>query len=82
MKITKLNFFVALFLAAFIFTGCPSNNNSQTAAASEIVEDEEEEDDDDDKWDDGDDEWDDLDTSEVNYDYIERELMERDTIDF
>lgn len=78
MKITKLSFLIALFIAAFIFTGCPSNNNSQTSAANEIIDEE----DDDDKWDDGDDEWDDLDTSEIDYDYIKRELMERDTIDF
>lgn len=82
MKCTKLSFLIALLLAAFIFTGCPSNNNSQTAAASEIVEEEEEEDDEYEDDDDGDDEWDDLDSSEVDYDYSVEDSIQSDTVDF
>lgn len=81
MKSTKLNFLIALFFTAFIFAGCPSNNTMADKAAAEEIEDEDY-DYEEDVEDDGDDEWDDLDTSGIDYDYIESDSIETDSIDF
>lgn len=83
MKSIKLNYLVALFFAAFIFTSCTNNAiNAKTKTAVAVNEffEEEQYEDEDDEYDDGDDEWDDLDTTGIDFDY--QEEIATDTTSF